>query len=108
MVVRAREQTLEAAITFALSHDQAPPARTPRPDARLGLTPREHEVARLLARGLTNRAIATELVISEQTAETHVKHVLAKLGLDSRTQLAARAAELGLATSEAGAKRLPT
>jgi predicted ATPase/DNA-binding CsgD family transcriptional regulator len=51
------------------------------------LTTREREVATLLGRGATNRQIATELVISEQTAETHVKHVLSKLGLASRHQV---------------------
>ncbi len=60
------------------------------------LTPREREVAALLARGLSNRSIASQLVISEQTAETHAKRVLAKLGLSSRTQLVARASEFGL------------
>src|SRR5207302_7685976 len=48
------------------------------------LTPREREVASLLARGLTNRQIADQLVISERTAEAHVANVLGKLGLDSR------------------------
>jgi non-specific serine/threonine protein kinase len=52
------------------------------------LTPREREVAALLARGLSNRQVADALVISEQTAETHVKRILSKLGLTSRTQVA--------------------
>jgi DNA-binding CsgD family transcriptional regulator len=61
------------------------------------LTPREREVAQLVARGLTNRQIAGTLVISEKTAANHLQHVLEKLDLRTRTQLAARAAEFGLA-----------
>jgi non-specific serine/threonine protein kinase len=105
---RGHQQPLEAAIAWALAADPAAPARPVPPDPRRGLTPREHEVARLLARGLTNRAIAAELVISEQTAETHVKHILAKVGLASRTEVAARAAELGLAPPEPARGPLPT
>jgi DNA-binding NarL/FixJ family response regulator len=51
------------------------------------LTPREAEVAALLVRGLSNRQIASHLVITEQTVETHVKHLLSKLGLASRYQV---------------------
>lgn len=42
-----------------------------------------------MARGLTNRQIAEALVVSKRTAENHVQHILAKLGLDNRTQIAA-------------------
>jgi DNA-binding CsgD family transcriptional regulator len=62
------------------------------------LTARERDVAGLIARGLSNRDIADALVISEGTAEVHVKHILGKLGFKSRFQIAAwaaRAAELG-------------
>ena len=51
------------------------------------LTRREEELATLVARGLTNRQIATELSISEHTAATHVRKILRKLGLRSRTQI---------------------
>lgn len=61
-------------------------------DASDALTGRERDVARLLAQGMSNREIATELVISESTAEVHVKHILNKLGLRSRSQVAAWAA----------------
>lgn len=60
------------------------------------LTPREHEVALLLARGLTNREISTRLVIAEGTVGIHVDHILAKLGFHSRAQVAAWVAERGL------------
>ncbi|HEY1296434.1 MAG TPA: LuxR C-terminal-related transcriptional regulator, partial [Chloroflexota bacterium] len=60
------------------------------------LTEREREVATLLAKGMSNREIAATLVISESTAEVHVKHILSKLGLRSRSQVAAWAAQRDL------------
>jgi non-specific serine/threonine protein kinase len=57
------------------------------------LTTRETEIAGLLAQGLSNKAIAKSLVIGQRTAETHVGRVLAKLGLTSRSQVAAWVAE---------------
>jgi DNA-binding NarL/FixJ family response regulator len=53
------------------------------------LTPREREVAGLIAQGLSNRDIAARLVISARTAETHVQHIMVKLGLTARAQIAA-------------------
>ncbi|MFD5175656.1 ATP-binding protein [Nocardia sp. NPDC058379] len=52
------------------------------------LTPREREVRDLAVAGLTNREIATRLVLSERTVETHVRNILAKLGVTNRTELA--------------------
>lgn len=63
-------------------------APTVEPSAS-GLTRREREVAQLVARGLSNREIAAGLVISQRTAETHIEHILAKMGFNSRTQIAA-------------------
>ncbi|NQE86408.1 LuxR family transcriptional regulator [Nocardia terpenica] len=88
---------LPAAIDYAL--ERAPAAAEPvRPDPidrdpylRRGadmLTRREKEVARLIAAGYSNKRIAAELVISVRTAETHVEHILTKLGFGSRTQVA--------------------
>ena len=54
------------------------------------------EVAALLARGYTHRAIAQELVISERTGANHVEHILTNLGFRARTQIAAWAAKHGL------------
>ncbi|MEA2973841.1 MAG: hypothetical protein QOG82_2299 [Actinomycetota bacterium] len=54
-----------------------------------GLSPREVEVADLVAEGLTNRQIAARLVISERTAQNHVQHILTKLGFATRSQIAA-------------------
>jgi DNA-binding CsgD family transcriptional regulator len=60
-------------------------SRPPTP----GLSRREAQIAELVARGLTNRQIAAGAHISERTVETHVQHVLAKLGFSSRSQIAA-------------------
>jgi non-specific serine/threonine protein kinase len=60
-----------------------------------GLTARERDVASLVAAGESNREIAAALVISEGTAEVHVKHILGKLGFKSRAQIAAWVAERG-------------
>jgi non-specific serine/threonine protein kinase len=56
---------------------------------RAQLTSRERQVARLVARGLTNRQLAEQLVISERTVDRHVENVLRKLGFGSRAQIAA-------------------
>jgi DNA-binding NarL/FixJ family response regulator len=86
---------LEEAIEYALSADDSSmiasrtpeqTSATPRPPA---LTRREREVAKLVARGLTNRRIAEELVLSERTVENHVRNILKKLKLSSRSEVAA-------------------
>jgi DNA-binding CsgD family transcriptional regulator len=74
--------------------EQGQPA--PAPIQASPLTPREREVAALVAQGLSNRAIARELVITEATAERHLGNVFGKLGLASRAQLAVWAVEHGL------------
>jgi len=66
-----------------------------------GLSRREREVVALLARGLTNREIAGALVVTEGTAKTHVEHILNKLGVSSRAEVAAWAAQHGLAEAAA-------
>ncbi|MFE1593963.1 AAA family ATPase [Nocardia sp. NPDC058705] len=57
--------------------------------ACVALTPREREVAELVARGLTNHEIADALVLSDRTAQNHVQHILTKLGFAKRSQIAA-------------------
>jgi DNA-binding NarL/FixJ family response regulator len=91
--------SLERALEYALT---APPfegtlsvtsARSTREELASPLSAREQEVAVLLARGLSNRQIADELVISSRTAGTHLTHILNKLGLANRAQIAAWAVE---------------
>ena len=66
------------------------------------LTERETEVLRLLAQGHANKDIARRLQIAEDTAKTHVRHILAKLGVQSRTQAVLIALRLGLVTPDQG------
>jgi non-specific serine/threonine protein kinase len=91
--VQGGSMTLEQGIEYALAFARpeaptGPPPRTKRRDSD-PLAAREREVAVLVAQGLSNRDIAARLVISERTAETHVQHILNKLGFGSRAQIAA-------------------
>ncbi|MEU6711774.1 LuxR C-terminal-related transcriptional regulator [Nonomuraea sp. NPDC046802] len=83
--------TADQAVACAL--DGTLPALPPSPvlpaDQGSRLTPREREIAELVTRGLSNRAIADELVISPATVARHVANILAKLGFSTRTQIAA-------------------
>ncbi|WP_065493820.1 ATP-binding protein [Rhodococcus opacus] len=85
--------TFENAVAYAL--DERRTASRTRADTAIGLTKRERQVAGLVAEGLTNKAIAARLVISQRTAQGHVEHVLAKLGFTSRAQIAAWVVESG-------------
>ena len=67
-----------------------------------GLTPRELEVLRLLAAGETNKAIASQLVLSERTVDRHVSNIYAKLGVSSRAAATAYAYEHRLSPSATG------
>ncbi|PBC39575.1 protein kinase [Rhodococcus sp. ACS1] len=80
--------SFEEASSYALRvKDPSPQAESAK--AAMRLTRRERQVADLVAEGLTNKAIAAKLVISQRTAQGHVEHILAKLGFTSRTQVAA-------------------
>ncbi len=92
---------LDAAIAYALSSTPepalpAPPLPTSTPDWG-GLTPREREVAALVAQGLSNRAIAEQLVIGVRAVEANITRILTRLGFTSRAQIAAWAVDRGLA-----------
>ncbi len=96
--VAAGEALLSPSVTRRVV-DQALAQPRPRPgDARVeDLTPREREVLGLVARGLSNREIAAELVVETSTVRTHVKRILMKLGLRDRIQVVIFAYETGLA-----------
>jgi predicted ATPase/DNA-binding SARP family transcriptional activator/DNA-binding CsgD family transcriptional regulator len=106
-----RAMTPERAIECALGEDEPSPhtvqtvvAQRPQPgETVLPLTLRECEVATLIARGHTNRQIASELGLSERTVHSHVRRILSKLELESRAQIAVWATEHQLLpTGEAG------
>ncbi|WP_189568742.1 response regulator [Roseibacillus persicicus] len=65
-------------------------------ERREELTKREHEILRLLARGLDNKGIAKELGVSEPTVKSHVSHILAKVDANDRTNAVVKAARRGL------------
>ena len=82
--------TLDAAIVYALEEKAADAPQPEHPaEGQALLTRREREVASLVAEGLSNKDIADALVISQRTAESHVEHILTKLGFNSRAQIAA-------------------
>ena len=98
-VIAAGEALLAPAVTRRLISEFTrlrPVSGTP-PLAVLGaLTPRETEVLRLVAEGMSNPEIARRLVVTEETVKTHVSHILTKLGLRDRTQAVIAAYESGL------------
>lgn len=85
------------AIEALADASHAPVVEPPSPAVALGLTPREIEVLRLLAEGLSDREIAAALSISQRTAGNHVLHILQKLNADSRTAAAVFAVRHDLA-----------
>ncbi len=64
---------------------------------KMGLTARELEVVRLIARGHSNTEIAAELFVSDATIKTHINHIFSKLGARDRSQVIVKARQLGLA-----------
>ena len=95
--------TLEQVIAYALAPPEPAPAALAEGEAVARpadpLTPREREVAALVARGLTDAQLAEALVIGRRTAEKHVANCLGKLGLATRAGLAAWAVERDLTAS---------
>jgi DNA-binding NarL/FixJ family response regulator len=98
-VIAAGDALLAPAITrrliaeFATLHRQPD---TPPAAAIAALTPRETQVLRLVAEGLSNPEIANRLTVTEETVKTHVSRILTKLGLRDRTQAVVTAYETGL------------
>ena len=98
-VIAAGDALLAPAITrrliseFALLRAKPEAAST---SALATLTPRETQVLRLVAEGLSNPEIAARLIVTEETVKTHVSRVLTKLGLRDRTQAGVTAYESGL------------
>jgi DNA-binding NarL/FixJ family response regulator len=80
------DQAVALALSQASAHRGSSRTTATSTAAPGGLTRREWEIAQLLAEGLSNKDIATRLVIAPRTAETHVEHILTKLGFTSRTQ----------------------
>src|SRR5262245_5807159 len=85
---RAQRTTVNGSPLTLTRAPQEP--RSASPERLQVLTPREREVACLLARGYTNQQIANELVLTRGTVANHVAHILEKLGVGNRTQVAAR------------------
>ena len=93
----SRAETVELALSAETPANDPVPPELAAPDGMLsGLSPREHDVLRLLAAGRSNRDIATELFISHRTVETHVARILAKLGVASRAAAAIWAIQSGV------------
>jgi DNA-binding NarL/FixJ family response regulator len=96
-VVAAGEALLSPSITRRLIEEFARrPGRADRPPALDELTPRELEVLKLVARGLSNAEIAADLVVGDATVKTHVARILRKLNLRDRVQAVVLAYEAGL------------
>jgi len=104
-LAKGRQTSLDRAISAALEESTAPAG--PPAGAANGavLTPRELEVAGLIADGLSNKAIAAKLVIAQRTVEAHVEHILDKLGFSSRTQVAAWMVEMSMSEAGTGVRR---
>jgi len=93
-VIAAGEALLAPTVTRRLIGEFA--RLLQQPDLLRMLTPRETEVLRLVAEGLSNLEIAERLVVSDETIKTHVSRILAKLGLRDRAQAVVAAYETGL------------
>jgi DNA-binding NarL/FixJ family response regulator len=103
-IVAAGESLLSPSVTRKLIEEfvRQPRRDRPQPDRLTGLTPREVDVVRMIARGLSNREIAEALVVAEQTVKTHVGRILTKLDLRDRAQVVVTAYESGLVTPGEG------
>ncbi len=98
-LLAAAERLAERARLTTAHGVAAPKTQGGTTSGRHGLTPRELDVLRLVARGMSNRGLAAELFISANTAGVHVSRILTKLGVASRTEAAAFAHDHGLLVS---------
>jgi len=85
---RGTQLPTREAVAFALEQPTTAAAQQSETEPDFGLTRRERDVAKLIAEGLSNREIATRLVVAQRTAEGHVENILSKLGFTSRAQVA--------------------
>jgi predicted ATPase/DNA-binding CsgD family transcriptional regulator len=97
-----RGMVTEELISLALEEKRPAVPSSTEKRSSAELTPREGEIAGLVAQGLSNRDIASRLVIAQRTAETHVEHILMKLGFTARTQIAAWVADQEASTISSG------
>ncbi|MGH3986009.1 MAG: response regulator [Actinomycetes bacterium] len=100
-VVANGDALLSPTITRRLIEEfvrRPPDAARPLPRELEQLTPRESEILRFVARGLSNAEIAAQAFVSEPTVKTHIARILMKLGLRDRVQVVVYAYEHGLAT----------
>jgi two-component system, NarL family, response regulator LiaR len=102
-ITRSRETIRETVVVKEVLLPAEAPAQEQSPFApdtlrqqTLGITPRELEILALIARGFSNREIATQLFVSENTVKTHCARTFDKLGAARRTQAVLRGKELGL------------
>jgi len=99
-ITRRRETIVVREVVSSASGQAAKPASPFAPDTNqqqsLGITDRELEILGLIARGLSNREIAAQLFVSENTVKTHCSRTFDKLGAARRTQAVQRGKELGL------------
>ena len=99
-ITRRREKIVVREVLVPTSDRDAKPTSPFTPDTAqqqsLGITDRELEILTLIARGLSNREIATQLFVSENTIKTHCSRAFDKLGAARRTQAVQRCKELGL------------
>jgi HD-GYP domain-containing protein (c-di-GMP phosphodiesterase class II) len=98
---RVRAGELDQVAVEAVLHAAGHPAERPNPRPS-GLTPREMEVLRLVARGASNKEIAAALVISEKTARNHVERTYAKIGVSNRIGASMYALRCGLVSPAQG------
>jgi predicted ATPase/DNA-binding CsgD family transcriptional regulator len=87
--LRGREHPMDDAIASALGEQPQPEEKHHISKQAIGLTRRESEVLELISQGLSNKEIASALVISTRTAEAHVQNILTKTGFTARSQVAA-------------------